>query len=236
MILPQIIAFTGHIGSGKTNACKYLKETYNYEIITVSDPLKEIGTAFGFEKHQMYGSQKDKLEINKMWKISGRTFLQRFGTEMCKNFMASEIPEMSDPWSRILEAKIKNAVNRGKHVCVDCIRFPDEEKIIKKYNGYIVKLVNDNIESTSTHESETYEIDAHVITQLDTYKRFYMNNLYTTGIADNINFVNIYRNPANSLNAYRVGEIKFTRIISNVSNCIAFALVSLLPFLILLLL
>ena len=59
-----LIALTGNINSGKTTVSEYLQNTWGFTEYTFSKPIKEIALIFGFEHHQVYGTQAQKLEIN----------------------------------------------------------------------------------------------------------------------------------------------------------------------------
>ena len=89
-----LIALTGSMNSGKTTISNYLTHTYGFTEYAFANPIKDIGLTLGFEKHQMYGTQKQKLEINQYLNISGREFLQKFGTEIGRNLLPQIIPSM----------------------------------------------------------------------------------------------------------------------------------------------
>jgi len=73
----MIIGISGFIGSGKTTAANYLVQK-GFKEYSMAGPLKKIAEIFHFELHQLYGTQEQKLELNKYWNISGREFLQKF--------------------------------------------------------------------------------------------------------------------------------------------------------------
>lgn len=137
---PKLIAFTGRSGSGKTTISKYLKYTHGFEIISIAEPLKKIGLAMEFSEREMFGSQGDKLKINSLWNITGREFLTKFGTEICRSELPKHIPEMNEVWLRILDRRLYNLLSIGKLVCVDDLRFKDEAHIIRKHGGIIIKM------------------------------------------------------------------------------------------------
>lgn len=159
----MIIGITGLKGSGKTTATNYFKMKYNYKEYSLAEPLKQIAILFGFTNKQVYGSQKDKLEINKKWNICSREFLQKFGTEICREQLPLVIPNMNLGksgiiWVRLMEHFLNN--HNDKHndnIIVSDVRFIDEAQTIKQYeNSYILKIVRDDIlkDDFSNHSSE----------------------------------------------------------------------------------
>ena len=115
----------------------------------MAGPLKKIGKIFHFTNEQLYGTQEQKLEINKHWNISAREFLQKFGTEICRNILPKIFPTMSDIWITLFKITYNPHIN---YVISD-IRFIDEAKVIKKLGGIIIRVVRDNkISSKSGNE------------------------------------------------------------------------------------
>ena len=142
-----LVALTGNINSGKTTVSEYLQNTWGFTEYTFSKPIKEIALIFGFEHHQVYGTQDQKLEINSNWGISAREFLQKFGTDICRESLAKTIPDMNfgeskSPWIRLFEIYIKKYIEQYPNGCivVSDIRFLDEANIIKKLGGCIVRI------------------------------------------------------------------------------------------------
>ena len=166
-----LIALTGNINSGKTTVSEYLQNTWGFTEYTFSKPIKEMALIFGFEHHQVYGTQVQKLEINADWSISAREFLQKFGTDICRESLAKTIPDMNfgeskSPWIRLFEIYIKKYIEQYPNGCivVSDIRFLDEAAVIKKLGGCIVRIdrvagiqrTNEhNIVSHNKHSSET---------------------------------------------------------------------------------
>ena len=81
----MIIGISGEIGCGKTTVCKYLKNEHQFIEYNFANPLKQIGTILGFSDKELYGTQQDKLLINPLWGVSGREFMQKFGTEVVRD-------------------------------------------------------------------------------------------------------------------------------------------------------
>ena len=178
-----LIMLTGSIGSGKSTAAEILTK-YNFIEDFFAKPLKDFGLSLGFEHHQIYGTQEQKLEINQFWGISGREFLQKFGSEVCRDALPGIIPGMNfnnrTLWARVMESKIQ----KHKRLVISDGRFLDEAALVKEYKGVIIRLkrrpagnttVNTSVDTSAdkpigdftTHKSETeisaikadYEID-----------------------------------------------------------------------------
>jgi hypothetical protein len=153
----MLIMLTGEIGSGKSTAAHIL-ERYGFEEDYFSRPLKDFALSIGFEHEEIYGTQEQKLRINKFWGISGREFLQRFGSEVCRNFLPKAIPNMNlndrTLWARTMERNIQNY----DYLVISDGRFEDEAKLVNDHNGIIIRLERKYDAGSSTvsgHQSET---------------------------------------------------------------------------------
>ena len=148
----MIIGIIGKIGAGKTTCADYLK-TKGFVEYSMAGPLKQIGEIFYFEPLQLYGSQEQKLEINKYWGISGREFLQKFGTEVCRRYMPIAIPKMNlnntTIWVRLFE--IEREKNPNVNYVISDVRFLDEAKSIKDQDGLLIRIKRDVIQDQSNH-------------------------------------------------------------------------------------
>jgi hypothetical protein len=150
----MIIVFVGKIGSGKSSAANILKK-YSFVEETFADPIKQFLITLGFKHDEVYGSQEDKARINEFWNVSGREFMQKFGTDLMRNKLQATIPNLnlnnSTVWVRIMEKKLQN---NHKNIVIGDGRFPDEIALIKKYGGIVVKI--NRCVCDSEHESESY--------------------------------------------------------------------------------
>jgi hypothetical protein len=139
----QLVGLTGAIGSGKSKVAAYLSLMYNGVTRSFASPLKQIAISFGFTESQIYGTQEQKKEINELWGISGREFMQKLGTEVFRESVPQIMPQLHDPWRRIMEAKARKLINDGTFVIVDDVRFDDEAIMITQLKGILIRIVRD---------------------------------------------------------------------------------------------
>jgi dephospho-CoA kinase len=155
----MLVIFVGKIGSGKTTAANILKK-YSFEEETFAEPIKQFLLSIGFNYKDVYGSQDEKLKVNKFWNVSGREFMQKFATDIMRNQLKTVLPQIdlgdSTVWVRAMEKKILN--NTSKNIVIGDGRFPDEIMLIKKYGGIVIKVdrPSNNNYDNSVHESESY--------------------------------------------------------------------------------
>ena len=84
--VPTVIALCGPAGSGKSTVANYLVEKYGAQRYGFATPLKEmVRAALDLTEEQVYGTQAQKEEIDPRYGHSARWFLQRIGTEGCRN-------------------------------------------------------------------------------------------------------------------------------------------------------
>ncbi len=133
----MIIGLIGKIGSGKSTVAGMFVQN-GFTEYALADPIKRIGSIFGFTDSQLYGSQEDKLKINEHWGISGRTFMQIFGTEVCKEELPKKIPSMTNVWIRLLEIYVRKYPR--KDIVISDIRFLEEALTIKQLGGVLIRI------------------------------------------------------------------------------------------------
>ena len=91
----KIIGFLGRKRSGKDTCGEYLIENYNFTKYAFADPLKDIlKILFNFDDEQL---NKNKEEIDKLWKISPREALQKFGTDFARIDIFKYFPQLKEP-------------------------------------------------------------------------------------------------------------------------------------------
>jgi hypothetical protein len=158
-----LIGLKGQIGVGKTTAADLLAQRFGLKEYAFAEPIKQMALLLGFTRNELYGTQDQKLIPNAQWGISGRCFLQRFGTEVCGSFLPTQIPEMENIWIRMFEYFIKD--HDGTGVVVGDVRFLSESLAIRRKGGIIIEIVRATGMDTSgcsNHRSETEQsqIDA----------------------------------------------------------------------------
>lgn len=153
----MLIGIVGNIGTGKTTVANYLVTKRGFTEITFSTPLKQIAEIFGFEKSQLYGTQEEKLEINKLWGISGREFMQKFGTEICRE-QFPRILNIEKVWIKLFEKAYEES--KSNNIVVSDVRFEDEADSIKRKGGILVRI-NRKTKHNINHKSElqNFKID-----------------------------------------------------------------------------
>jgi hypothetical protein len=158
-----ILGITGTIGSGKSTVADYLYDRHNFQEYMFAEPLKKIAEEFGFEQHQIYGTQEQKLEVNEFWGISCRKFLQVFGSEICRNTLPKYLPDMkfnnTTVWVRLFEKWMQECRDDELDVVVSDVRYEDESKSITAMGGFIIRVVRPGVDTlikdvTQTHASE----------------------------------------------------------------------------------
>lgn len=154
---------TGKIGSGKTTFVDYACETFGFDQYAFAQPIKEIAQVMGFEHHELYGTQQEKLQINEHWGISGREFLQKFGTEIMRDALPVAIPNMElgseSIWIKLFKIRRSRQI-RDKFLTpliVSDVRFPDEAAAIRDGHGSIIRIVRPREEKNDIHATHVSE-------------------------------------------------------------------------------
>jgi len=165
----RLIGLTGCMGSGKSTVAAYL-QTQGYVELSFAEPIKQIGLIFGFSRASMYGSQAEKAELHPVWGVSGRTFMQKFGTELGRDLLPSVLPSMSQPWLRLTTIKI----TQNPLVVVSDVRFPNEATLIRELGGEIWSLERPsfNVTPTDLHPSALHTSETQVQSIVSQYQLY----------------------------------------------------------------
>ncbi len=134
--LTTVIALCGPAGSGKSTVADYLVTKYGASRYGFATPLKEmVSRALGFTREQMYGTQEQKEAVDPRYGHSPRWFLQRIGTEGCRQTFGEDF------WtSQCLDAIVRQ--NQAVTVIED-MRFVDEADAVlldSRINGFVWRL------------------------------------------------------------------------------------------------
>ncbi len=136
-----IIGLTGAKGSGKSTVASRMPT--GYIRYALADPLKQIAKVFGFSEQDLYGSQSDKARVNERIGVSAREFLQKFGTEMCRNALPQILPNLDLGESGIIWIKLMTnfiECHPDDNICIEDVRFDDEARAIKNRGGFIIRV------------------------------------------------------------------------------------------------
>jgi hypothetical protein len=168
---PYLIGINGEIGCGKTTAVDYLSANYGFNEYMFAEPLKRIAVLLGFKEKEVFGTQEEQLAINEFWGISGRRFLQVFGSEVCRDFVPKALNDMNfnglTLWVRLFEKYYME--NNNTAVAVSDVRFEDESNTVKRLGGYVVRI--ERSAGSDTDSKVNDQVDQHVSeTQKDKIK------------------------------------------------------------------
>lgn len=143
----MLIVLTGKIGSGKSTVAEILVKDFCFKELTFAEPLKQFALSIGFTYEQIYGTQEQKaLLINDFWGVSGREFMQTFGTDIMRKQSFYK-----DFWVKALEVKLKS-IPSDENIVISDARFLNEIQMTKKFNSIVVRLDRDTL--NFKHESE----------------------------------------------------------------------------------
>lgn len=165
-----IIGITGKRGVGKSTAAKYLTGSANRFVeLSFADPLKKACSALLGVEEKWFYDQNLKEKVIPFWGQTPRYFMQKFGTEVFRDFVPTITPEVNSLWIQLMEKQINES---DDHLFViSDVRFDDEAKLlIEKYNGMMVEIqgpnrISNSDNSASSHSSE-HGIDPALIGQI----------------------------------------------------------------------
>jgi hypothetical protein len=141
-MIPNRIAFSGKIGSGKTTLAKYIGNKYGHQHVSFAKPLKDVVKyLYDFNDEQLYGSLKETIDPR--YNVTPRYLLQYIGTELFRTWD-------HDYWIKIFEYKNSNI----ECFVLDDIRFNNECDLFHKMGGIVIKVVRHNNSNTNKHLSE----------------------------------------------------------------------------------
>lgn len=174
MELPRLIAITGKKFNGKTSVANILNKTYNYNIVSFAEPLKNAcKEIFQFSEDQVNGNLKESIDTH--WKKTPREILQFIGTELFRDRLYYCLPWIKqDIWIEVLNKKLMSAWENDKNAkfVITDLRFINEELFVRNHNAIIVK-VHRNKPISSIYKNHNSEIEMNYINaDIDIYNNF----------------------------------------------------------------
>ncbi len=144
--MKTIIAFTGHLGCGKTTAAKVLIKEYGFICVHFADVLKRMLKKLGLSDAQVYGDEKE-IPSDLLGGKTPRYAMQTLGTEWGRRAIFDDI------WVRATMQTIYRISDKQLKVVIDDCRFLNEVKAIKEAGGTVVRVLRDGYEGDE-HQSE----------------------------------------------------------------------------------
>jgi hypothetical protein len=131
--LPDVVAFTGIAGCGKSTAAQFLVDRYGYERLRFAGPLKAAMAVLGLSQAEIEGELKEAPSEALCGK-SPRHAMQTLGTEWGRRCIGDDF------WVRLWLRKADDIIAKGGRVVVDDCRFPNEAAAIRKLGGDIFRI------------------------------------------------------------------------------------------------
>ena len=158
----QVIGICGKKFNGKDTIADYMVIYYGYTKISFGDPIKRaLQNIFGFTDDQLWGSQKET--IDNFWKVTPREMLQYFGTDCFRIKFGTDYPHIGNNiWVMALHKQIEKLIASGiTKIVIPDLRFPNEETVIRNFNGVVIRVIRNDIISNDTHASENLLNEIH---------------------------------------------------------------------------
>lgn len=149
----NIIAFTGHKGSGKTTAAKYLDQTMSGAMhVSLAEPIKQMLSELYYCVTDnvfvyLWGDKKEE-ELPIIGKTS-RHIMQTLGTEWGRKYLGEDI------WAKVLLADIENNLKENfSFVVIDDMRFISEYTYLAARSKLMVINLSRGDRPADSHISE----------------------------------------------------------------------------------
>jgi len=155
----MIIGLAGQKGSGKDTIAAYLVKKYGFQRRAFADPLKKsVAELLDIPFHEV-DKYKNDAEATISVNINGnqlvsiftmREFLQRYGTESHRNVFGEDF------W--LEHCLPMNGFYAGKKIVITDLRFANEARRVKFFNGIVVKINRNFTDAQSSHPSENIDV------------------------------------------------------------------------------
>lgn len=151
------IAFCGYKGSGKSTLADILTDEYNFHEYAFANTLKQmIIKLFKIDSKYVYNTNFKTTLIPES-NVTGRDLAQKIGTELFRNQLTKELPQLTltgnSIWIHSLINDLKKESPDANIVISDC-RFQNEYDTLKTLGYTIFKIQRDSIIIEDQHESE----------------------------------------------------------------------------------
>lgn len=153
--MPIVIGICGKKFHGKDTIADYYVKKYQFTKISLGDPLKyAMKEIFGFTDEQLWGNLKETPDD--YWNATPREIMQYIGTDLLRIQISKKYPHIGEKlWVLSLQRHIDELISHGvTKIIVPDLRFPNEECIIRKFNGKIIRVIRDALTSNDKHISE----------------------------------------------------------------------------------
>lgn len=164
----MLIGLAGKKRAGKDTFAKAIKENLKGEgifLVSFAEPIKKITKEIFNINDEELEKLKETPLING---ISPRVFMQKFGTDLCRELFGQNI------WTDLLFNKINNI---KEDVIITDVRFDNEAIRIKEKGGIIIQIEREGYNKVDNHVSEkgisSYLIDYVVFNKgtIEEYKK-----------------------------------------------------------------
>lgn len=146
---PDVVAFTGTAGAGKSTAADYLVER-GYTRVKFAGPLKAMCRAIGLTHEQIEGDAKETPSELLCGK-SPRQFMQLIGTDFGRNLIGEDL------WINLWRNAANDVLVTGGRVVSDDCRFPNEVAAVASLDGVVIGVAGRG-GITGSHASEKQAI------------------------------------------------------------------------------
>jgi hypothetical protein len=154
----RLIGIGGRLRSGKDTVADYLVERQEFtkewmsrpldDAMKILDPLIQMPGQEGatFQRYTWLRGHSDYTEAKKNPEV--RRFLQVLGTDFGRKMIHEDV------WVNIAAKSIQELLDRGEHVVLTGVRFPNELEMIKRLGGDTWWIERPGVDTSSEHESE----------------------------------------------------------------------------------
>lgn len=131
---PDVVAFTGQAGAGKSTATRFLVDELGYTLVKFAGPLKDMMRAIGLGEDQIEGEFKEAPTVY-LCGHTPRHAMQTLGTEWGRKCIGDDF--LVGIWA----SRVATVLKQGGRVVVDDCRFANEAKAVRAAGGDILEIV-----------------------------------------------------------------------------------------------